>query len=148
MSDEDMITVAIDDLCHVPSGLYEVVYEGHETNSRFNAKKVVLSFRITGPNYVGQIVKRFYNVQRFVGKPGPGGKFVPGKRSHFYREYLNLFEPNSRRVDRLSMSKYRNCPVLAQVREVTLGVDGMPLARAAQYSVIDRLLPLDQGDTG
>lgn len=144
--DDDMIEVAVDELCQIPAGTYEVLYEGHETVTRFNSKKLVITFRVTGPSYVGQTVKRFYNVQKFVGKPGPGGKFVPGKHGHFYREYLNLFEPNSRRVDRLSMRKFKHQPLLAEVREVTEGVNGMQLALAARYSVINELLAIAPED--
>ena len=138
--DEEDIFVAEGQAAIITPGVYEVMYHSHETAPLWGGKKLIVHFRITGPIHVGKMVCRYYNVERFIGKPGPSGKFVPGRGSHFFREYLNLFEPQALRITRLSMRKFKHTPLLAEVREVTEGFRGMPLAPAARYSVINRLL--------
>ena len=134
----DDISVVDPYLTRIPAGEYEVAYVRHET--RFvHSKKLVVTFMIVDGKYGGLTLPRYYNVQDFIGDIGEGGKFRVGRKSHFYREYLSLFDPASIRPDRMAMARFKGLYLWAQVRVVT-EVGGIELPLAAQYSVIDRLI--------
>ena len=135
-----MSDISVDDpyLTRIPAGEYEVTYLRHET--RFvHSKKLIVTFVIVDGEYSGLTVPRYYNVQDFLGNVGEGGKFRVGRKSHFYREYLSLFDPDSVRPDRMAMSRFKDEYLWAQVR-VVAHAGGIELPQAAQYSVIDRLI--------
>lgn len=140
MSDESSSDILVADphLSLVPSGDYEVIYHSHETRFVFG-RKLIVHFTITEPGMAGLRVSRFYNVQSFGGEPGIRGEFKVGRCSAFFREYLNLFDPQTPRPDRLSMRRFKHQPILAKVRVVT-EANGTALPKGAQYSVIDRLI--------
>jgi hypothetical protein len=132
------ILVADSHLSLIPAGEYGVMYHSHETRFVFG-RKLIVHFTITENGMAGLQVSRFYNVQGFGGEPGIVGEFKVGKCCAFYREYLNLFDAQTPRPDRLSMHRFKHQPILAKVRVVT-EANGTPLPKAAQYSVIHRLI--------
>ena len=135
-----MSDISVDDpyLTRIPAGDYEVTYLRHET--RFvHSKKLIVTFVIVDGEYNGLTLPRYYNVQDFLGDVGEGGKFRVGLKSHFYREYLSLFDPDSVRPDRMAMSRFKDEYQWAKVR-VVAQAGGIELPQAAQYSVIDRLI--------
>ena len=132
------ILVADPHLSLVPSGEYEVMYHSHETRFVFG-RKLIVHFTITETGMAGQRVSRFYNVQAFGEESGIRGEFKVGSCSAFFREYLNLFDPQTPRPHRLSMRRFKHQPILAEVRVVT-EANGTLLPKGAQYSVINRLI--------
>lgn len=132
------IDIADSHLPLIPAGEYEVMYHSHETRYVFGPKLIV-HFTITESEMAGLRVSRFYNVQAFGGEPGIVGEFKVGKCCAFFREYLNLFDPQTPRPDRLSMHRFKRQPILAEIRVVT-EANRTSLPKAAQYSVINRLI--------
>ena len=92
-------------------GEYEVMYVSHET--RFiHGRKLIITFRITDREMADARVMSYYNVMSFLSDPGVGGRFKVGRCSKFFREFTRLFEPDTPRLDRLPMSRFRHQPIL------------------------------------
>ncbi|MDH3280466.1 MAG: hypothetical protein OEQ18_04980 [Gammaproteobacteria bacterium] len=67
----------------VPNGKYQLSFLYHETKLLHGgASKLVTWFRIADPGpYHGAKLARYYNVQKFVEKPGKNGGFKAGWKS-------------------------------------------------------------------
>ena len=138
MMGDDDVAVADAHLHWIPPGEYEVMYVSHET--RFiHGRKLIITFRITDREMADVRVMSYYNVMSFLSDPGVGGRFKVGRCSKFFREFTRLFEPDTPRLDRLPMSRFRHQPILARIRGVR-AVGGLILSEAAKYSVVDQLI--------
>lgn len=129
----------------VPSGIYQVAYDGYETGYRFGrSPKLVLHFHITdfGPHF-GVRVDRWYSVASIGKKPGRNGNFKPkGQTSIFLIEYF-LCNPGigrPKRLDRIPMGKWGNREYRAKVSNVTKNSNQVKLPPELQYSRIESLL--------
>lgn len=130
----------------VKPGVYSMAYDRHETRKFFgNAQKVVFWFRIVEfGDAFEKVVPRFYNVKRIKGKPGKNGDFVPGRNSDFLREYCGLFTNPIHRLDRLSLSVYRNVIIKGRVRTTERNRRQRELPDILKYSVVEELLEVEK----
>ena len=125
----------------IPTGKYELKYEGHVTKKIFTADKVYLFFRVAsfGPHF-GTILARHCNCT-LIGKPGWSGKFKAGWRSNLMREFVGVTGRRPQRNDRVPLSNLGNFIVVGTVTTVEKGSDQSEIHRELQYSVISRLEP-------
>lgn len=128
----------------IPEGKYHVAYTGHETCQKFKSPKAIFGFRILDfGDYNGTILNRYYNVDKFIGKPGKNGNFKPPKRGDFMLEFVRCFHVDPKRLDRLPLSYFSQNILLAQVVTVKRNSYGKTLPQALRYSRIGELLKVD-----
>ena len=65
--------------------------------------------------------------------------FKVGFKSDFYPDYVRLFDDVPKRSDRISVVPFREKIFRGVVRYVERDSKQQPIAKGAQYSVIDRL---------
>ena len=125
----------------VSSGTYDLMLRSFHTANYFNkAPKVVLSFTIVSTGqFHGAVVNRYYNVNRIIGKPQMGGRFVPSATGDFAREFYTLFTYGGTRLDRLPMSLFDGKVIKAKVRMVT-HARGADIPKPLQYAKVAQLL--------
>lgn len=128
----------------VEPGEYDLVLVDYETSRMFGkAEKLALNFRIVtqGPHF-GEVVSRYYNVKRIIGKPAKGGRFQVARGSNFLFEYMTIFEHlgQPKRLDRVPMSHFENNIIIGRVKTVVKNYNQRKLPHALQYSVIEELL--------
>ena len=126
----------------IPSGKYDLSFQYYETLKLFGGRalKLVLWFRVvTQGEYFEVILPRYYNVTGIIGKPSKEGNFKVGWKSSFVREYAALFGL-PRRLDRLSMSKYKNHIIEGHTHVVQQSTTHRSIPKDVQYSVIDELI--------
>lgn len=133
----------------IPSRIYRVAYVEHETKFYFNSPKVVFRFRILdlGSEF-GTILERYYNVAKFVGKPGRGGKFEPSAGGDFVIEFLRCFDHLVKRIDRLPLSLFQTSILKVRVDTITKNSIQRKLPEKLQYSKIAEILGVDRDFTG
>lgn len=129
----------------VPPGEYEAYFDRWQTAALMGgkAKKLILWFALATPGVMGTRLPRYYNVRTLKGKPRLNGHFTVGPKSDFAREYCRLLGPPRRR-DRFSVSRFENKLFSVKVRTVQSGADQSRIAECLQYSVIGKLLRLQQ----
>jgi hypothetical protein len=130
----------------VPPGIYRVAFKHWFTAAMFGrAKKLALVFRIVdyGQHFDVEL-RRWYNIQRFIGPPGRNGGFKAGACSDLVREFAALCGFMGRR-DRIPLSTYSKLVLVAEVGTVTSDSRQRELAAGAQYSVIQRLVRVEAG---
>jgi hypothetical protein len=125
----------------IPPGVYDFRFDYWETRVLFGrAPKLVLWFTVISyGDYFDRVrLPRNYNT-RLIGKAQRFGRFKPGFKCDFLREYVTLFQMPPR-LDRIPMSVFEKVIVVAKVRTVTTGSKQENIPPALQYSVIARLL--------
>lgn len=134
------ISEAGQELPKVPEGEYNVSYLHHSTGEQFGKKKAVFYFQIIDyGEWNGAVLESFYNVDRFTGKPGRNGQFVPPMRGNFMFDYSVSFGMPHRR-DRIALSKFNGKIFRAKVRTVKRNYDKRKYPKDMQYSTIDSIL--------
>lgn len=141
-TDNDSFQVEGDQPPLIPPGVYDVTFSCYHTARMFGrAPKIVLTFKIVSfGDAFGTVLRRYYNVKAINGKPRRSGGFSIGRQGDFLREYVSLFPPGPRRLDRLSMSAYSDKIIEAKVKTVTRGGAHHRIPRPLQYSVIEQLV--------
>jgi hypothetical protein len=128
-------------------GEYLLALVSYETVHQFKTAKLALHFRVLtpGPGF-GELVTRYYNVGSVIGKGRrKNGRFTVGRCSAYFREYCAVFG-RSARIGRPSPARYRKCIVVGEVGTVIRGHDQADIPEGAQYSVVRRLVRLEEGD--
>jgi len=123
----------------IPDGRYRVRYEGYETRLSFGkTPKVFLNFVVTTPgDACGNLLQKYYNVNRLKGGPKRGGGFTPSMRGDLVRDVCRLFGTFSR-ADRLAIRKLFGKQELEVItRTVVADSKGNELPEDCRYSVID-----------
>ena len=140
----ELIGAVTGDFPLIPSGKYLAGFHRIETVMMFGRQpKVVLTFRIADGEHMGVEIKRYYNAQQLIGKPGVRGKFRVGRSSDYLFDLVRLHGPPSR-LDRLP-ARVWNGVYTIKVRTVTQRSGGERLPEALRYSVIDKILKKDAG---
>ena len=112
----------------------------YRTVRMFKCPKVELTFTIVSFGEAhGVRIPRFFNVDRFVGKPGKNGGFSVSRNRDFPREFLSLFNYEAKRKDRYPMSLFDGVTIEATVVTVK-EARGRILPEQLRYSKIERLL--------
>ena len=125
----------------VKPGIYQLAFVRYETAIMYHGKapKLIMHFRIvTMGDFFEEIVKRYYNVQKVIGKPRRNGQFKCGKIGNFLREYLTLFPHQVKRLDRVPMSAFQNVIFEGAIRTVTRSL-GRKIPEPLQYSCVSEL---------
>jgi hypothetical protein len=123
-------------------GLYDFRFDYYETKVLYGrAPKLVLWFTVISfGDYFDRIrLPRYYNLTKLIGRAQRFGRFKPGFKSDFLREYATLFQM-PQRPDRIPMSVFEKVIVVAKVRTVTTGSKQEAIPTALQYSVIGQLV--------
>ena len=131
----------------IASGKYAVMLDHYQTAIMFGkAPKLILHFKVTsyGEGF-GSSIPRYYNVQKLIGKAQKHGRFKVSKSGDFLREYLSLFPEPANRLDRLSMSRFKNVTIEAEIVTVKES-RGRSLPEPLRYSKIEKLLRVIDGD--
>ena len=124
----------------VKPGSYRVMLDYYRTVRMFKCPKVELTFTIVSfGDAHGVRIPRFFNVDRFVGKPGKNGGFSVSRNRDFPREFLSLFNYEAKRKDRYPMSLFDGVTIEATVVTVK-EARGRILPEQLRYSKIERLL--------
>ena len=124
----------------VKPGNYRVMLDFYRTVRMFKCPKVELTFTIVSfGDAHGVRIPRFFNVDRFVGKPGKNGGFSVSRNRDFPREFLSLFNYEAKRKDRYPMSLFDGVTIEATVVTVK-EARGRILPEQLRYSKIERLL--------
>lgn len=125
----------------VPPGIYSAcIIEARTALYCFGrAPKVDVYFRLLDPGpCFEKIVRCHYAVRELKGKPRKNGHFRVGPRSKLARHLSNAL--NSRPpLDHVPMTELERAILEIEVRLVT-EVDRRPLALAAHYAVVDRII--------
>ncbi len=132
-----------DDSPLIPEGKYEMSYVGHSTWLFMGRQpKVVISFSIVDPGYVGIILPAYYNAKHTIGKRGRNGQFKAAKKGNLLRDFYSIF-PNEpvTRLDRLPLTKLKNSLVQGTVATVKTGFDQREIPKPIQYSVVRKIEP-------
>ena len=127
----------------VKPGTYEVTYVRHEVRHLFGgrAMKLVVWFRIvTFGTGFGVILPRYYNVGKADRSARSTSIFKAGFKSDLYRDYVRLLGEAPTKRSPISMANFRGKVFEARIRFVDRDSKQQPLAGAAQYSIIDRLV--------
>jgi hypothetical protein len=123
----------------IPEGQYRFKLIRHETVSTFDSPKLVLVCSIIdfGP-HSETILRRYYCVERLVGKARRGGQCKHKRRGDFMLEYFSLFpsQARPRRLDRVSLDPFRNEVLIGSVRTVKHNSQQKKLPEQLRYSVI------------
>ena len=129
----------------VKPGSYRVMLDYYRTVRMFKCPKVELTFTIVSFGEAhGVRIPRFFNVDRFVGKPGKNGGFSVSRNRDFPREFLSLFNYEAKRKDRYPMSLFNGVTIEAQVVTVK-EARGIELPEQLRYSKIQRLIKVVEG---
>lgn len=126
----------------VPSGLYDLSYSYHETKlyGSGQAPKVVIWFKIMGPQHRDIELACYYAVESLCGKPKKYGRFrLAGYNSRFLRDYVSVLgKPD--RWDRITPRHYEGRIIQGEVITVTTGWDKQDIPLALQYSTIKSIV--------
>jgi hypothetical protein len=120
---------------HLPEGEYLVEFLRHEERTQWKAKKLLLWFKI----FLGN---KFQGVELFMSCPIPQKKW--GSGSKFIRAWALATGKLPDRFDRVSTKVFRGKIFNAQVRTVTKDSAQNDIPAAAQYSIIDHLISVEQ----
>lgn len=122
----------------IPEGTYRFKVIGHETVCTFDSPKLVLACAaIDLGQYHQTILRRYYCVERLVGKWGKGGRCKHKRRGDFMLEYFKLFPERARpRLDRVPLEPFRNEVLIGSVRTVKINSQQKKLPEQLRYSVI------------
>ena len=85
----------------------------------------------------------YYNVKKLTGKPKKDGHFSLGLRHDFTFDYSVCFGTPPR-LDRISMCRFRNVMVEAEVRTVRHNRNQRLYPEGMQYSVVDHIKGVKQ----
>jgi len=122
----------------VPEGVYEFYLSHWETKLLFGKEpKAYLWFYVASGEYQGLLLPRYYNATKLISKPGEGGRFSVGPRSHFRKEYLACFG-----LGEIDLSRYTDCLVLGEVQTVHQDWLQQPKPEGLRESKIARILSL------
>lgn len=127
----------------IPPGKYEVTYVRHELRSLFGGRalKLVVWFRVVSAgDGFGALLPKYYNVKKADGKPRSAIAFKVGFKSTFYRDYVRIVQCPSKRRDRVTPDRFKGRVLLVRVRNVECDSKQQPIAKGAQYSVIDEIV--------
>jgi hypothetical protein len=125
-------------------GVYDFRFDYYETKVLFGrTPKLVLWFTIVSfGDYFDRVrLPRYYNLAKLIEKPRKWGRFKPGFKSDFLREYATLFSMPLR-LDRIPMSAFEKVVVVGKVRTVSTGAKQEKIPTALQYSVIGQLVEI------
>ena len=129
----------------IPEGKYRLAFVRYETGLYFTYPKLAMRFKIVDHGeYFGLELPRYYNVKKFIGKPGKNGSFKPAKGSDFALEFCTCFPTvQIRRLDRIPMSHWKNDIFIGEVRTTIKNRVQRELPEQLQYSVISQILGID-----
>jgi hypothetical protein len=119
----------------LPDGEYQVEFVRHEERTQWKAKKLLLWFKI----FLGN---KFQGVELFMSCQIPQKKW--GSGSKFIRAWAIATGKLPKRFDRVSTNVFRGKIFNVQVRTVTKDSAQKEIPAAAQYSIIDHLISLEQ----
>jgi len=128
----------------MPEGDYLASCLWHETAIFATTPKVYIWFQIVDGKFTGTQLYAAYRVTKIKGKSKKGGAFELRHSSALYRELVMLFGP-SKRPDRVSLRKLRNCVLRISVRTVTKDYRQKKLPEVLQYSVVDAMKAIEAG---
>jgi len=129
----------------IPPGTYNFKLLNHETKVCFQTKRLILMLSIcTLGEHFEKRLKRYYNIQDFIGKRGKKGRFYPKPRGDFLLDYYKLFPGRISRLDRVPMEPmYRNI-LIGRVATVTKNNQGKSLPVEMQYSKVAELIGVEK----
>ena len=119
----------------IPDDEYLVEFVRHEERTQWKAKKLLLWFKI----FLGN---KFQGVELFMSCQIPQKKW--GSGSKFIRAFALATGGLPKRFDRVSTNVFRRKIFNVQVRTVTKDSAQKDIPAAAQYSIIDHLISLEQ----
>ena len=121
----------------VPAGIFRGTYLKHELKPNFRGygDKLIVEFCIVDGDYIGDIVRGFFNVT-ITGE----NKFSVRGGSRWVTEIRQLF-PERNRKDRLPVSLLKNRVIEIQVRD-SRGKKQKDLPENERYSVVKKMLRL------
>lgn len=129
----------------VQAGTYRLSYVEHRTVLAFGRQpKVEVLFCVMEDGAMGERLRRFYRVNRLISKPKRYGTFKAGFHGDLLREFVTLFDERPERLDRIPMSRFRDRIITGKVGTVTRSAQQQPLPDLLQYSVIERLVGIEQ----
>lgn len=125
----------------IPEGIYTLKFIQHETTQLWG-KKVILSFEVVDvSDYYGVEMKRYYNIDNFIGPQKVGGAFDAGKGSAYVKEYMDIF-PDTRDIAEINIDNFKGKTVLGKVSTVKSDHRKQSIHECLQYSRIERLIEL------
>ena len=119
----------------LPDDEYQVQFVRDEERTQWKAKKLLLYFKIVS-------FGEFHGVELFMSCPIPQKKW--GSASKFIRAWAIATGMLPKRFDRVSTNVFRGKIFNVQVRTVTKDSAQKDIPVAAQYSIIDHLISLEQ----
>lgn len=129
----------------VQAGTYRLSYVEHRTVLAFGRQpKVEVLFCVMDGAAMGEHLRRFYRVKDLTSKPKRNGTFKAGWHCELLHEFVMLFNERPERLDRIPMSRFSNRIITGHVRTVNRNSQQQPLPELLQYSVIERLVGLEQ----
>lgn len=129
----------------LPPGEYQLRLEHWSTSRLFGrSPKLALWFRVMdmGEHFEAS-VPRYYNVVDLKGRPGRWGRFKAAAGGSLARDYARLLSLPTR-FDRFNLEQLTRHVVVAEVGTVATGSQQEKLAPASQYSVVRKLLRIEQ----
>ena len=142
----DDFEIADDGYVLVPEGRYTLSLIGWFTGKFFARQpKVALIFKIVDQGeYFGAEVRRWYNIQRCIGKPGKNGRFKVVRGSDLLADFIRLVGLTTRR-DRLALSKLQSVAITADVETVVRNRKQGEIPTPLRYSVVRSLRGIAAG---
>lgn len=139
--DDEIKVIGLDEPL-LPDGIYEAVFEGHETSKVFNSDKVFLRFRIVEfGDHFGERLYRAYRVKSLKSKPGRKGSYTLNKRSELLLMLVRVLGLNPRK-DRPSLLGLKNRVLKIRTRTVKTDSKQRPLPECLWYSVVDDVVSI------
>ena len=125
----------------VMPGEYDLKFTSYRTGTLFGRQpKLILGFSILNMgDYFQTEINRYYNIKKFLGKPGKNGNFVPSFYGDFVREYSKLFDMPIR-LDRIPMSHFEKHIFTGKVKTVCRNSSKVKIPKGCQYSVVEKLI--------
>lgn len=131
----------------IPPGEYQLRFTHWQTAILWGrSHKVILHCIVCdlGPHF-GVKLRRFYNVEKIIGRPCKDGRFKVGWNHDLVREYAQLL-PMPHRLDRLNLERLESLLIVGRVETTTTTARQKRLPDALHYSVVRELLRVEAGN--
>jgi hypothetical protein len=125
----------------LPEGIWlEAKVTGHDTAFIFNSPKVIVHFSIVqAGEFFGLKLFRAFRVKRFIGRPGPNGRFTLGARSDLYALLVKLLDVKLR-AEQVSLRALKHMLFRVRTRTVRTNHAQKQTPEVLYYSTIDEIV--------